>query len=99
MNHNFKMDWEEVISAVVFAEERFGANKGSQKRRWAVQWLLNLINIPGLPRWAETWIFSQCVDLTVHLFNRLFTHQWKKRVRQLLATSQPQPLTGGPQDE
>lgn len=99
MNANHQINWDEVVSAVLIAEDRLGPGKGRQKRRWAVQWLLNLINIPGLPRWAETWIFGQCIDLTVYLFNRLFSHQWRKRVKRLLVSSDTETLSGGLNDD
>jgi len=74
-----KINFEPILTAVVMAENKWGLKNGEQKREFAIEVLVGVINLPFPFSLFERKIIGWFVDLTVFIFNKLFTNRWRSK--------------------
>jgi len=70
------LDFNAVEEAVRQVETSYGAHCGGDKRKAAVALINAAVDVPWLPEPLEGVLIGLLVDLAVHIYNRIWGHNW-----------------------
>jgi len=73
---NFQKWFIRIEQAIRDAEIKFGRGKGIDKRKFAIELINAIVDIPILPEFLEEKIIGLLVDFAVDIFNRKFGKRW-----------------------
>jgi len=77
---NYKEWFVKVEEAVKQAELKFGGGEGINKRKFAIDVINAVVDVPFIPEFIEKEIIGLLVDFCVHFYNKWFTKQWIKKL-------------------
>jgi len=80
LNFDWTKLFEKIVDVVHKAEELYRKKTGAEKRKFAINCINALVDVPYVPERIEGWIIGLCVDLVVYLYNKWFGHDWIKKV-------------------
>ena len=76
LNFDWTKLFEQFEKVVHKAEKLVHLKTGAEKRKFAIDCINALVDIPYVPERIEGWIIGLCVDLVIYLYNKWFGHDW-----------------------